>query len=106
MESPTIKRLPMVLGVQASTLEMKYQCAAVCVEASVTAISAAFTALPNCHQLFVRLPGWLVIEFVVWPVARYAVTVMTCWALMGKLMGSETANAPLGMLMESFSTLR
>lgn len=40
-------------------------------------------------------------ELVFWPDARYAVTVMTCWALIGKLMGSETRSAPLGILIES-----
>ena len=39
--------------------------------------------------------------FVVWPVARYTVTVMICCALMGKLIGSETASAPLGTVMPS-----
>jgi hypothetical protein len=37
--------------------------------------------------------------FVVWPAARYMVTVTIWAALMGKLMGSDTARAPLGMLM-------
>lgn len=70
MESPRMRREDCFGGTQASMLEMKYQCAADWVLASVTVRLPADTALPNCHQLVVREPGWLVMLLVVWPLAR------------------------------------
>jgi hypothetical protein len=98
--SPTTKKLFWRGATHASILLRKYQCAVDCVAVSFTASAGAATALPNWNQLVVRLPGCDVMLFVVWPAARYIVIVTICWALMGKAMGSETARAPLGMLIE------
>ncbi len=47
-------------------------------------------------KVVVRLPGWPVIKFVDWPVARNKETVRTLWAVTGKSIGSERTRAPLG----------
>lgn len=39
-------------------------------------------------------------ELVVWPSARYSEIVIICWGLIVKLIGSDTASAPFGTMMD------
>lgn len=79
----------------------KYQCAALWVDEFVTVKLAALTALPDCHQLVVLLPGCDVMEFVVWPSFKYIVTVTMLCGLILKFNGSDTASAPFGIDIDS-----
>jgi hypothetical protein len=51
------------------------------------------------------LPGWLVMAVPFCPVARYSVTEMVDRGWTGKFKGSDTARAPLGMVMPGFPPL-
>ena len=50
--------------------------------------------------MFMRLPGWLVMSVVAWPVARYMLMLMMSLVATRKLSGSETTWAPSGMSTE------
>jgi hypothetical protein len=48
----------------------------------------ALTWFPDANQLVVRLPGWPVMLFPDWPLARYMVTVIMDIGLIEKSIGS------------------